>query len=205
MQDELARQLAADGVAGRCRVPARGRSALCRAGLRAARAVSRRGRVNRAVARRGVRALRRAASGRVRPCLSRQPDRDRQHPGDRDRPHAKDRAAAPAGGRQPRCGAGQDRALRLPESARRAGDGADAVLPARCAAAGRADRRAGDRPANQLDDGRAAGRTVRADRERQSDPAAGGASCDGRSRSTASPRASSRARSKTSRSRWATS
>ena len=44
-------------------------------------------------ARRGLEPLPRGASARIRPCLRRQSDRDRQRAGDRDRPHAEDRQA----------------------------------------------------------------------------------------------------------------
>ena len=42
----------------------------------------------------GIQPIRRAASRRIRPRLPRQPDRDRQHPRDRHRSDAKDRRAA---------------------------------------------------------------------------------------------------------------
>src|SRR5208282_2695820 len=65
-------------------------------------------------------------------------------------------APRPAKRRQPRQGADQDRALRVPPQRCPRSQG-DAVLPAQPIATGATDRRTGNRAANRFDDGRSAG------------------------------------------------
>ncbi len=93
--------------------------------------------------------LPRGACGRIRPCLSVEPDRDRQHPGERHRPHPENDRAGAALGRQPRQGADPDRRMRVPRR-RQARIGADRLLSAEPAAGRRQPSRSGDRATEGL-------------------------------------------------------